>query len=105
MDIKNFVTNQKNYVVHIVREDETIEEICELYKTTKQRVFADSNIDKIHVGSALLIKLDGEHTYIVKPLDTPTRVAKKFNTTAEELCRINSCKAFFIGQKIMLREA
>ena len=41
--------------------------------------------------------------YVVQPCENINLIASKFNTSVENLERLNKCKNFFAGQKIKVR--
>ncbi len=54
----NFLADDDNYVtykVHIIREDQTIEEVISTYKTTKEEIEKYNDISNITVGSKIII--------------------------------------------------
>lgn len=54
----NFLSDDDNYVtykVHIIRNDQTIEEVISTYKTTKEEIEKYNDISNITVGSKIII--------------------------------------------------
>ena len=56
------------------------------------------NIESLEIGK--IIKQDLNNTYIVKPLDTISSIAKKLNLSQDEVISRAGGKNIFIGQKI-----
>lgn len=55
-------------------------------------------------GDFTLVKRDNSVGYIVKPLDTITRIAKEFNVTEKEIINRNQLKStkLYIGQYLKI---
>lgn len=59
----NFLSNEEKYVtykVHIIRENETIETVKELYGITKEELEKYNNLENIIQGSKIIVPLDNE---------------------------------------------
>ena len=83
--------------VYIVKSGDTLSGIAEMYNTSYQELARYNNIsnpDLIYPGEEIRIPQgDSNNTnniYIVKPGDTLSEIAEKYNTTYQELARINN---------------
>ena len=59
----NFLSNEEKYVtykVHIIRENETIETVKELYGVTKEELEKYNTLENIIQGSKIIVPLDNE---------------------------------------------
>lgn len=83
-------------ITYIVKSGDTLSGIASKFGTTYQelaRINGISNPNLIYTGQVLKInKIIQERTYVVKSGDTLSAVAKKFNTTYQEIARKNNIK-------------
>ena len=59
----NFLSNEEKYVtykVHIIRENETVETVKELYGVTKEELEKYNTLENIMQGSKIIVPLDNE---------------------------------------------
>ncbi len=78
-------------------DDEKIEDLLQKFKTKKEFIICDENIQK---GSVVIIKRTFSNQYVVKAMDTISSIAKKFNVSEDKIKSINGLKdnRLFIGQ-------
>lgn len=70
-------------------------------KGEKNKQFYDINVTNYNLNSFSVNKnLKYNITYIVKPMDTYEKVAKKLNISVDELKKIVKTKNLFVGQRI-----
>jgi LysM repeat protein len=93
--------NNKN-LVHKVLEGETIQSIAKLYNQTRDCLTKVNNIKSVEEGDRLIIPQKNTAIYVVKPLDTIAKIAKKFNVTEEEIINNNNSSKIFIGQVLII---
>lgn len=90
--VENKVENLDSYIKYVVQSGDTLSEIAKKYGTTYQKIASDNNIENpniIYPGQVLKIteskqdNLDVEtglhNTYTVKPGDTLSSIALKYN--------------------------
>ncbi|MBR2712786.1 MAG: LysM peptidoglycan-binding domain-containing protein [Bacilli bacterium] len=83
--------------VYIVKAGDTLSGIAEMYNTTYQELARYNNIsdpDLIYPGEEIRIPTNNTSSstiiYTVKPGDTLSEIAEMYNTTYQELARINN---------------
>lgn len=95
--------------VYIVRKGDTLSKIAEMYNTTYQELAKYNNIENpnlIYPGEEIKIPNNSNQiVYIVKPGDTLSGIAEKYNTTYQELAKTNNIEnpnLIYPGQKIVI---
>ena len=101
--------NQILMSVYIVRKGDTLSKIAEMYNTTYQELAKYNNIENpnlIYPGEEIKIPNNSNQiVYIVKPGDTLSGIAEKYNTTYQELAKTNNIEnpnLIYPGQKIVI---
>lgn len=112
-------TNQGNYIRYIIQSGDTLTGIAKKYRTTINELVRINNIQNpnlIYAGEVLLIPTknnsinsgsdDKNNTiYIVQRGDTLTSIAKRYNTTVQDLVRNNNIlnpNLIYPGQKLII---
>lgn len=105
---------------YVVKSGDTLSEIAVRAGTTVQKLVELNNIknpDLIRVGQVLKLKESAKETtnkttninvqtYTVKKGDTLSEIAQKFNTTVNELVKLNNIKnpnLIYVGQKLKIK--
>ena len=96
--------------VYIVKKGDTLSEIADMYGTTYQELARYNNIENpnlIYPGQEIRIptSINNQEIYIVKPGDTLSGIAEKYNTTYQHLAKINNIEnpnLIYPGQKIII---
>jgi len=114
-----------NYVTYTVKKGDTLYSIAKEFNTTVDKIKKDNNLqsDSLTVGSTLILNNNGNYgegvveecygeeytpelydTYIVQNGDNLYGIARKFNTTVDEIKRINglSDNNLSIGQELKI---
>ena len=111
-DYQEKVENTKGeYTTYTVVKGDNLTKIAKKYNTTVDLLVRLNNIkDKnlIHIGQVLKIPKSStsEVYYTVVKGDNLTKIAKKYNTTVDELVRLNNIKnknLIYIGQKLRIK--
>lgn len=100
-------------ITYIVRFGDTIEEIAKTYNSDIQQIKDLNNLDsnELKIGQVLVIPAssleednDNYIRYIVENGDSLYRIAKKFNTTVDELKKLNNLNSNLlkIGQELIV---
>lgn len=100
-------------ITYIVRFGDTVEEIAKRYNSDIQQIKDLNNLDdsELQIGQVLVIPVistendnDNYIRYIVKDGDSLYRIAKKFNTTVDELKKLNKLNSNLlkIGQELIV---
>ena len=110
----NSILASNSVVTYTVKSGDTLSSIASKYGTTYQKLAEYNNIANpniINVGQ--VIKIPNESTsiiekeyYIVKNGDTLSSIAKKYNTTVNQLVALNNIKnanLIYVGQKLRMR--
>ena len=104
----------KQYIYVTVHRGDTLYKLARKYDTTVESIISLNNLadpDLIITGERLRIKVtsdipqDSEY-YIVKKGDTLYKIARRYNTTAAEIARLNNISdqnVIFIGQRLIIR--
>lgn len=86
---------QKDYVYRVSRED-TLDRL--------KKKFGDRNFGYIYPGKLLYIPSTSAIMYVVKPLDTLSKICEKFQVQKSDLIMQNHLKTekLFVGQKLTI---
>jgi membrane-bound lytic murein transglycosylase D len=121
-DIPEWSPPKRAYVYHKVRKGETLSLIALKYHTSVRNIVWANNIRKKHfiqTGQRLKIPIVGRSTpkllakgaatlhdgkYIVRKGDSLWLIARNFNTTTKELCRLNNLSStrLHVGQQLKI---
>jgi membrane-bound lytic murein transglycosylase D len=121
-DIPEWSPPKRAYVYHKVRKGETLSLIALKYHTSVRNIVWANNIRKKHfiqTGQRLKIPVAGRRApkllakraatlhdgkYIVRKGDSLWLIAKNFNTTTKELCRLNNLSStrLHVGQELKI---
>ncbi len=92
-------------IFHRVKKGETLEVVAGKYNKNKNILRNVNMLEdnyELREGDLLIVNYKAS-TYVVKPLDTLTKIATKFNTTPEEIKAKNKISDnLFIGQIIII---
>lgn len=103
MNIKILENPIAENIIHRVEKNETIEQIAKLYNQTKEVLLEVNGLKRqIEEGDRLLIPKKNKAIYVVKPLDTIPKIAKKFNVTENQIKKENNTEKIFIGQVLVI---
>jgi membrane-bound lytic murein transglycosylase D len=115
--IEKYGSSRGRTVTHVVREGESLWSIAEKYKTTAQAIQRLNGFKKsiIFPGQIIIVKgsparshssrsASGRQVHIVKPGETLTSIAHKYDTTIKELKSLNGLHSDAIqaGQKLII---
>ncbi len=109
--IPNEIINESEYDTYIVKAGDSLYRIAINYNTTVDNLMDINNLSTnlLSIGQKLLVpKNDNQPTndfnYVVKPNDTLYSIANKYNTTVDELKRLNnlSSNLLNVGQILKL---
>ena len=109
--IPNEIINESEYDTYIVKAGDSLYRIAINYNTTVDNLMGINNLSTnlLSIGQKLLVpKNDNQPTndfnYVVKPNDTLYSIANKYNTTVDELKRLNnlSSNLLNVGQILKL---
>jgi LysM repeat protein len=90
-------------LIHKVEYGETIEKIAKLYNQTKENLIKVNNLKNgIEQGDRLIIPQKNIAIYVVKPLDSLSKIAYKFDVTEEHIKKENNIDKVFIGQVLVI---
>jgi len=105
-------TIQDNRETYTVKSGDSLYSIAKKYNTTVNELKRINNLSSnlLSIGQNLIIPnntiQDNNETYTVKSGDSLYSIAKRFNTTVDELKRINnlSSNLLSIGQKLIIKK-
>ena len=101
----------EDYTIYTVKKGDTLYGIANKYNTTVDKIIEYNNLSStvLNVGQQILIpnvytENNQYDTYIVEKGDSLYKIANEFNTTVDELMKINnlSSNLLSIGQKILI---
>ncbi len=100
---------QEGFISYTVKPGDTLSEIAEQYNTTTKEIMEINGLTNttIYIGQSLLIPITGEtpeSVYTVVSGDSLYNIARKFNTTVDELKKINGLTSdiLSIGQTLII---
>ena len=110
---QNLIIPNKEEIIkdtYIVKKGDTLYQIAKLYNTDvdKLKDINNLNTDNLSIGQILKLPnnkiFNNENNYIVQKGDNLYQIARIFNTTVEEIKRINNLKTnnLSIGQKLLI---
>ncbi|AWG42982.1 N-acetylmuramoyl-L-alanine amidase [Candidatus Borreliella tachyglossi] len=107
---KHSVRRNVNLKTHVVKSDDTIDDISKRYKINKKELMAWNNLDSrnLQVGSKLILdEPDFLKPYIVKKGDSLSELAVYFDISIKDIIRLNSLEDqnLIIGQKLYIKKA
>lgn len=101
-----------NYIVYIVKSGDSLYRIAQQYNTTVDTIKSFNNLTSnvLQIGQELLIPINNTQeeitpiTYTVKTGDSLYAIARRYNTTVDEIKRINNLTSnnLSIGQKLLI---
>lgn len=114
--VKDNISNiiePSNELVHVVQKGDTLYSIAKLYNTTVDKIKRLNNLSSntLTIGQKLIVNENASSmpqtnlfTYTVEKNDNLYNLAKKYNTTVEEIKRLNnlSTDVLQIGQKLQI---
>jgi membrane-bound lytic murein transglycosylase D len=123
-DIPEWSPPKRTYVCHKVRKGETLSLIALKYHTSVRNIVLANNIRKKHfikTGQILKIPVTGRRPpkllakraatlhdgkYVVRKGDSLWLIARNFNTTTKELCRLNNLSStrLHVGQQLKITD-
>ena len=92
-------------LVHILRKNENIEDLCKLYSISKERILKINRMNensKIQVGQKIIIPID-DFYYFKRKEENLEDIGKKFNISKEEIYKNNINPLCFNDGSIRLR--
>lgn len=90
------VENAQKDFVYKIKKTDTLE--------TLKKKFGDLDFGYIYAGKCIYIASTNALKYVVKPLDTLTKICEKFHVEKESIISINNLKTerLFVGQKLKI---
>lgn len=101
----------EDYTIYIVKKGDSLYAIANKYNTTVDKIIEYNNLPSTNltIGQQILIpnvyaENDQYDTYIVEKGDSLYKIANEYNTTVDELMKINnlSSSLLSIGQKLLI---
>lgn len=92
----------RDFYYYAVKENDDLYSITQALNVSQKAIVRNNpNID-FYEGEVIKVLKEYSISHIVKPMETLTSIAQKYNTTAETLVRTNNLKSdrLFIGQII-----
>jgi len=91
--------------IYKVKKDESLQDVCIKYSVFKDDLLSLNNITEENVREGLLLVIDipDGKRYVVKPFDTITKIANKFNISEKEILDFNNISQIFLGQILYIQ--
>lgn len=91
-------SNVNDYLIYTIKPGDNLYNIAKNYNITLDELinFNEQGTTLLHIGDQLLIPISNNKTtnkniqYIIKPGDTLYNIAKRYNTTVDEIKRVNN---------------
>ncbi len=91
-------SNINDYLIYTIKPGDNLYNIAKNYNITLDELinFNEQGTTLLHIGDQLLIPISNNKTtnkniqYIIKPGDTLYNIAKRYNTTVDEIKRVNN---------------
>lgn len=91
-------SNVNDYLIYTIKPGDNLYNIAKTYNITLDELinFNEQGTTLLHIGDQLLIPISNNKTtnkniqYIIKPGDTLYNIAKRYNTTVDEIKRVNN---------------
>ncbi|HKL93944.1 MAG TPA: LysM peptidoglycan-binding domain-containing protein [Clostridia bacterium] len=90
------------FVVHKVLKGETLSQIAREKHTTTSKIKKLNGISSTQEGERLLIEVLEGTPYTVKPFDSLSKIASRFNISEQSICEINGITEVFVGEVIIV---
>ena len=86
--------------------NDNLNTISKKFNVTPNKVVRNNTNVDFYEGEVVKIIYDDSNIYIVKPLETLSTIAEKYNTSVEELVKLNNLKStrLFIGQHLTIKQ-
>ncbi len=98
------VKERETDIIYFVKAGENMSSIADKFKTTIETIAQDNQLKEVSEGDILWIRKKNTCIYVVKPLDTLSKVAKNYNVSKEHIRELNDLKndKLFVGQKLII---
>lgn len=102
--------NENDYVIYIVKSGDSLYKIANIYNTTVSEIMTLNNLKNTNLSIGQELKIPNNSssesltTYIVKSGDSLWSIARRFNTSVDEIVKINNLKndLLSIGQILLI---
>ena len=98
------VKDKETDIIYFVKAGESMSSIADKFKTTIETIIRDNDIKEVSEGDILWIRKKNTCIYVVKPLDTLSKVAKSCSVSESHIRKLNDLKTdkLFVGQKLII---
>lgn len=102
--------NENDYVIYTVKSGDSLYKIANIYNTTVSEIMTLNNLKNTNLSIGQKLKIPNNNssesltTYIVKSGDSLWSIARRFNTSVDEIVKINNLKndLLSIGQILLI---
>lgn len=93
-----------NKFYYRVNKERSINELCEKFNTREELIVRNNESIPLYEGEVVYIEQNEFITYIVKPMDTLSKIAENYGKTEDEIIATNKLdnNKLFIGQLIKI---
>ncbi len=87
-----------------IKQNETINVLCTKFNTNKNNIVRNNENIPLYVGEWVKIKVNDYLSHFVKPMETLSKIASKYNLSVEKLKTDNNLQEnkLYIGQLIKI---
>ena len=92
------------YCFYRVQKDDNIESIARKFSISQTSIVRNNPSVELYDGEVVKILKKRDIQHIVKPMETLSQIANKYNVSEEALIKLNSLtsKRLFIGQRLII---
>ena len=92
----------KQKLTYKVQSDDTLNSICQKLKVQESELLELNQITQIRENQILLLPKSYSKIYVVKPLDTYSKIAQELGVSEEFLRQKLKGQTMFIGKRIVM---
>lgn len=98
--------NTQEVVLYQVKNGDSISSICIQFNANKNNIIRNNSLVDLYEGEVIKIVRKTNITHIVKPMETLSIIAQKYNVDVDEIIKTNnlSTKRLFVGQSLMIKD-
>lgn len=92
-------------IIYFVKAGDTLNSVADKFCVIKEELCADNDLelnDELRAGEILWIRKRNSYIHIVKPLETLSTLATKYNVTITHIKELNNIEEIFIGQRLII---
>ena len=98
--------NTQEVVLYQVKVGDNISTICSQFNVGENNIIRNNSNINFYEGEVIKIIRKSNTTHIVKPMETLSQIAQKYNTNIDDIIKANnlSSKRLFVGQVLIITD-